>query len=959
MKNIKRTIALLLCTIICISAAMGDIVAVWADEGTIQETETNVGVSKTEGETEGIKEPETGLGSPEDKQGESSSPNPTESEEQKEQTAQENVSSEPEETSQQPTKDELTMDKPPTIKNTSPDKEEVAGEKNSDANAAPKSSAVVFTVENIKKAGIKDENFAQAIYDSIIGSPDLFLHGNTLTSNSYTSMEQLLNEFNGEIKASGKGIKDITGVSKLRSCTSINLSNNEITDINPLSVAPTAQSFDDLTDSQKRHYGTYDGTVAVNTTLSIEGNPIRKYPKWIGGRIVIFPSLSGKTINLNDRTIVYVSDGTALDAGEISIPLDLTISDKRVYLRESATAIRENPGSSTGAAITSGKGGRLEKIDIGNIIKSGKFYLRLQAESDNDENNSQLNFATVSDELWDDVNDDRQNFSWNIPVTTKVYTKVIKDKVSTEHSAVLIKRGLDDGAVKKGAKYSLFKKGDGTDKDVKLGEYTTDKNGQISVPNLEAGKYYFRENTDGAPNGYTVNPEPVEFNLSDGTIALKNKSGSVIDMGEEILSPEINGAYVLGGDEADSVHLTVTPPTEGGILDSLILKWTEGNQGGSPGTKKIVVGAGTDSDVIYVSNQEEAITKAEDLLKNCQNLGQNATISASFKQEIALEQKDSLAPVQVRLEAAKKLSYASGAEISNVPEGKFNFVLKNDPAYPNEPAIGIIEAVNGGLDGRKVMFDSFSIGNEITVDTPKDADGNYIYHYVISEKNDNDPNYTYDSETVKAEVTIGKKENSDELEIKNIVYKKGTPETESNEFTNTLLALPFEFTKVDGTNHETVLEGVKFALYECRNNNADHTHKEMVTKEIVDCWTLLEEAVSNRDGLVKFKDLPSGSYQLVEMATNPAYELPLGQWRIQVDVAADTVVIEAKGSDKPPAFFTDTQDSEKRMLPNYKKKVLPMAGGRGTAGFTFIGLGIVISGLAMFGCTGKKRRRRC
>ena len=133
----------------------------------------------------------------------------------------------------------------------------------------------------------------------------------------------------------------------------------------------------------------------------------------------------------------------------------------------------------------------------------------------------------------------------------------------------------------------------------------------------------------------------------------------------------------------------------------------------------------------------------------------------------------------------------------------------------------------------------------------------------------------------------------------------------------------------------------------------------MVTKDIADCWTLLEETISNRDGLVKFKDLPSGSYQLVETATNPAYELPLGQWRIQVDVAANTVVIEAKGSDRPPAFFTDTQDSEKRMLPNYKKKVLPMAGGRGTAGFTFIGLGIVITGLAMFGCTGKKRRRKC
>ena len=966
MKNIKRTIALLLCTIICFSAAMGDIVPVRAG-GTMQETETDVGVPKPEEDTTSVKEPEAGHGSP-GGQEESSVPKPTESEEQKEQPApEENVDSVPEEPDQKPLENEPVTEKTPAVENETdgipPAEDTVTSAQESAVATAPKSSAVVFTVENIKNAGIEDGNFAQAIYDSITAQSGAFLDGYTLENNPYTTMKELLNNFNGEIKANKKGIESIIGIPMLKSCTKIDLSFNQIKDIRPISVTSAINGGEVNLEDQ-----IYYGTRGKNLVFSFMGNPIRQYPVQVGGRILFQPELSNNSSLLNDYSFSFIMADTG-GTYEVEIPLDLYRGSERVdlftgflddgllyYYDESGTLrAKHETDKETDAQLVSNISGTLPSIKVDSIRKSGVFSLDLGI----DQAQQGMGYHTVRNAASDRVTGTSQTLGWILPVEVKLYTKVEKDSIETKHSVNLKKLGLDDGAVKKGAKYSLYKKGSEADKDVKLGEYTTDENGQISVPDLKAGEYYFQENADGAPNGYLVNPEPVEFILTDGTIALVNKSGSVIDLGEGTLSPEINGSYVLGGDEADSVHLTVTPPAEGGSLDSLTLKWTEGNQGGSPGTKKIVVGTGNDSDIIYVVDQEEAITKAEELLKNCQKLGQNATISVSFKQDIELEQKDSLAPIQVSLEAVKKLRYASGEEILEVPEGKFNFVLKNDPAYPNEPDIGIIEAVNGGPDGKKVMFDPFSIGNEITVDTPKDADGNYLYHYVISENNDGDPNYTYDSEIVKAEVTIGKKESSDDLEIKKIVYKKGTLETESNEFANTLLALPFEFTKVDGTNHKTVLERVKFALYECRNNNADHAHKEMVTKDIADCWTLLEETISNRDGLVKFKDLPSGSYQLVETATNPAYELPLGQWRIQVDVAANTVVIEAKGSDRPPAFFTDTQDSEKRMLPNYKKKVLPMAGGRGTAGFTFIGLGIVITGLAMFGCTGKKRRRKC
>ena len=239
MKNIKRTIALLLCTIICFSAAMGDIVPVRAG-GTMQETETDVGVPKPEEDTTSVKEPEAGHGSP-GGQEESSVPKPTESEEQKEQPApEENVDSVPEEPDQKPLENEPVTEKTPAVENETdgipPAEDTVTSAQESAVATAPKSSAVVFTVENIKNAGIEDGNFAQAIYDSITAQSGAFLDGYTLENNPYTTMKELLNNFNGEIKANKKGIESIIGIPMLKSCTKIDLSFNQIKDIRPISV---------------------------------------------------------------------------------------------------------------------------------------------------------------------------------------------------------------------------------------------------------------------------------------------------------------------------------------------------------------------------------------------------------------------------------------------------------------------------------------------------------------------------------------------------------------------------------------------------------------------------------------------------------------------------------------------------------------------------------------------------
>lgn len=940
LKRIKRTIALLLCTIICFSAAMGDIVAVRADKGTVQETETDVGVPKPEENTTNIKEPETEQETPGNEQEESAIVNPTESEEQKEQPEQEeSMDSTQDEPDQKPMESEPASEKTPAVE------KEVAGTEPSGdtatSAAAPKSSAVVFTVENIIAAGIKDSVFAQKIYDSIIGSSDSFLDGNTLTSNPYTTMEELLKSYTGDIDANGidgNKIQDLTGFPLLKSCGTIDLRNNQITDLRPISIVSDKDSEEAPSQSEKIYYG---GGKGKNLSIYFDENPIRSYPKYVGGGVKITPDLTEKQTLLNDEQHNYITNGKNDFAVTFKIPLELYRGNDRVDLAEGNTYLFDD--GNTGAVLEAPYGGRIAEIVLSGINKTGKSEVWIgSAVGDSFIYYYYLREGAVA------TNTKKYNPNWIIPFEAKIYTQVLKNDVSTKHSIRLRKIGQDDGEAKRHAVYKLYyQKGEvpNLESDELIGNFETDINGEISADALTIGNYYFVEDT--APIGYELKDDIIPFSVLDGRIEITSTAGNTLTPVDG--TPQtIDGAFVLGGDNEEAAKIKIIPP-DNGNFKSLKLDLTEGNAGGKEETITYELGKGTSTDsIIFVSSKEEAETKAVEQLKKAQKDYRNVKVSASFTQNIQLEQKDSLTPVDIELKAAKKLNYLSGLEIQEIPIGKFTFTLKNDPAYPSEPDIGIVKAVNGGENGKEVTFEPFSIGNEIIVNTPKDADGNYVYHYVISENNDGDPNYIYDSETVKAEVKIGKKENSDELEIKNIVYKKGTPETESNEFTNTHLTLPFTFKKVDGEN-KSPIKGTEFSIYRCNEGHTEATqHDEVATNMEGNCWKKYRTAVSNSNGVVDFGQLEAGEYRLVETNAADQYQKPTGQWKILVDVAGNKIIPQkANGPTPPPEFGENPKKGEgepEYVLPNLKKEVMPKAGWGGTDIFYRTGVGIAALG---------------
>lgn len=828
--------------------------------------------------------------------------------------------------------------------------EEKGSEKESSENASeslnnkqitPKLGASEFTVDAIVAAGIEDRNFAQAIYDSIVADPTKFLDGNTLEVNNFNSVKELLAAFTGNVNADGTGkdeagkIKSIEGVSLFHAITGLNIKNNLIEDLNPLSVTE-AKSLSNVTPEEQKYYG----SKGINLQVDIIGNPIRKFPEIIGGRINFYdpevPTLSGYEIPLSKLELVYFSNGEKDFKGSYIVPLDIYADDEHVYFQENSTTIVEPSidfpdlgGSGAVIPENAPKGGQITELPIENIVKSGSFDILLGVEEG-------MFWYYVSSRDVATPNSTTPKFY--VPIQTKIYTKTEPAQLTTSHSVSLKKLGADDNKGKAGAVYNLYKKNTtGPDELVKE-NLTTDANGLLQVDQgLTAAEYYFQEIK--APEGYEMNPDKIPFVVEDGKIIIKGGSGSQLETSDGNKETVKDGVFMLSGDTNDPVKLEVQAPANG-KLASITIEWTEGNQGGTAGKQTFTV---TDTE-----NADAIVAKAESKINDARQLYQNVKVSASFTQTLSVQQLDKLTPVNVNLKADKKLVTPNGSE-AVVPEGKFKFHLVNDKTSAGTPAVDEVKA--NDIDGI-AEFTAISIGAEGT------------YHFIITEIDDKDPDYIYDTKEYKAEVVIAKVPGTDKLEVKSITYssKDGDQNTEAAKFTNTLLTVPFRFLKVDGDDHTKPLKDVKFTLYTCSKNHADDSqHDELVTNDPENCWKEKETAASDQNGLVSFKDLPSGDYQLVEIQTNPDYALPLGQWRIHVDITnvQEPIQIKAVGNPQPPAFIKkDAGNEVSYVLPNFKKTDLPLTGGIGTIIFTVTGIILIGGAIILFIIVKRKPKRK-
>lgn len=159
--------------------------------------------------------------------------------------------------------------------------------------------------------------------------------------------------------------------------------------------------------------------------------------------------------------------------------------------------------------------------------------------------------------------------------------------------------------------------------------------------------------------------------------------------------------------------------------------------------------------------------------------------------------------------------------------------------------------------------------------------------------------------------------------------------------------LNFYFTKVN--QNEKPLGGVEFKLYGGKAGETLQIGTNDDPQDPSTYWdmtTVIETQTSHSTtGNVSFNGLTTGNYLLVETKTVDGYELPSGQWIITVDVNSETVSDPvARGNPLPPAFY---KDNGELFLPNYKKLIMPKAGGIGlhvvaSVGILLIGLAILL-----------------
>lgn len=174
------------------------------------------------------------------------------------------------------------------------------------------------------------------------------------------------------------------------------------------------------------------------------------------------------------------------------------------------------------------------------------------------------------------------------------------------------------------------------------------------------------------------------------------------------------------------------------------------------------------------------------------------------------------------------------------------------------------------------------------------------------------------------------------------VIAPNDPNNKLNAYQLTNKQLPYpdlEFTKINDNN--AALANVDFKLYKAKGDVEfnDETEKD---GSYWDLATPYREVTSSLSGKVNFAKLPKGIYLLRETKTAAGYQLPDGDWVIEVDPAAEKKIkIRARIDTSPPAFKVE---NDKYYLPNYRVHSLPFTGKWGRV--LLLVIGVLLIGLA-------------
>ena len=352
-----------------------------------------------------------------------------------------------------------------------------------------------FTKDAIMAAGVEDENFAEAIYESIaekIENDSYFVDvtwDTTQILENYKD-ENLIGEL-AVIEATRRNIKSIEGIKLLKNTFEIYLNENEIHDLGPL----------------KRDVGnSTDKLYFNNTHIRIaNGNFQNIIPSELigtfNGNITVDSTMSFEPVQLN-----YLYDGQAKEVG-LDFGLQLHGAAGGVFNQAYSEAETENKVKASWTTYAD-----YTKRYTGTRIRFPGLDGSLRIAANANENLSPYMPATVH--YWSDNLVERKlNLVWNYPFETLFYRSLRQNTEVELRGGIVLTKTNPEGEGLEDARYELYRvqgavRSRYPDADT---FFTTDVGGGLVISALPEGTYELVE-TD-APEGYLLDKNPISVEV--------------------------------------------------------------------------------------------------------------------------------------------------------------------------------------------------------------------------------------------------------------------------------------------------------------------------------------------------------------------------------------------------------------------------------------------------------------
>lgn len=718
-------------------------------------------------------------------------------------------------------------------------------------------------------------------------------------------------------------IKSIEGIEWLRKAGMIDLENNAISDLSPLSInylesLGSAEGLTDIDEGKK-----WFGEQLRNTHLNISLNPVRKYPVIAGGRLIIKQTLD-QAFKLGADPVILIKPEDNSDENIKNINLSIPYIERgglRIEILKDQDATMIQSTNIDGAYLDYDKLTD-EIFPVRNVSSSG--YVRCGLGTDNvlwyygTAENAETDMSTIGS----------SSMKFLINHMIRIYVKVKPEPAETKLTLTKTVAGTDEGRFRpvKDAKFKLYKAVRDEEGNFVKGElyqpdeYITDEEGKINfsteIPN---GDYCFAETE--APEGFELNSDPVFFSVGGGEMEITGGEQTVTPTEGESTSAGENSTYI--DRYSPDVNIKVTPGT-GMVLDQIIVTYFDRK------TQKNTGKTFTNETGEAAKNAAEFINKGKGDEKEAGVIDGTVTVQPIYRlkanltvgndrektdfvfKKVSAEDQTVMEGVRFKLTCNHKhdkkcKGLISPESCTHAHNDKTGFVDEQGCTWSAEE----VSKADGIVKFSELVSGEYILSEEATLDG-----------FILPEGT-----WTVTVDAHKDEVKVEKTEKDDST-VPQFEKKDGILQVE-NEPT-----VPFSFIKVDEkTGNE--LAGTEFTLYQGDENDADK-------------WSIVGgPVVSSEEGIVDFGRLKQGEYFLKETKAPKGYLKPTGYWKVTIAVTDDAskkVTFEARGD--VPAISGNHIEGFK--VSNRETSLLPKMGGNGTKIFVFSGFMIICCSLVLY-----------